>query len=213
MAGGKWLDLDNGNLDNGAKIHHWSNANPNTNEKWQVKESQNGGYVISPSVEGGGAYCIDLNANTAQENQNIHLYTSNNSDAQKWLLIPAGNSEESQTDLSVGEDGKLTIHNLKPGNYTVTEIKAPNGYSLLSEPLSFTLETNGTISTQDASGNVLVDDETGKQIVLKIKNEILYELPSSGGMGIYWYMFGGVLLMSAAAFITYRNKRREVLRS
>ncbi len=213
MAGGKWLDLDNGNLDNGAKIHHWSNANPNTNEKWQVKESQNGGYVISPSVEGGGAYCIDLNANTAQENQNIHLYTSNNSDAQRWLLIPAGNSEESQTDLSVGEDGKLTIHNLKPGNYTITEIKAPNGYSLLSEPLSFTLETNGTISTQDASGNVLVDGETGKQIVLQIKNEILYELPSSGGMGIYWYMFGGVLLMSAAAFITYRNKRREVLRS
>ena len=44
-------------------------------------------------------------------------------------------------------------------------------------------------------------------------DEVLYELPSTGGFGIYWYMFSGILLMLAAALITYRNKRKEVLRS
>ncbi|EOS67485.1 LPXTG-domain-containing protein cell wall anchor domain, partial [Dorea sp. 5-2] len=41
----------------------------------------------------------------------------------------------------------------------------------------------------------------------------VYRLPSTGGSGIYWYMFGGVLLMAGAMLMTYRNKRKEVLRS
>ena len=45
-----------------------------------------------------------------------------------------------------------------------------------------------------------------------VANWKTYELPSTGGIGIYWYMFGGMLLMLAAALITYRNKCKEVLR-
>lgn len=47
--------------------------------------------------------------------------------------------------------------------------------------------------------------------VLTIKNQKLYTLPESGGSGIYWYMIGGMVLMSTAAWILYKNKCREVL--
>ena len=33
-----------------------------------------------------------------------------------------------------------------------------------------------------------------------------YELPSTGGIGTFWYTIGGVLLMMAAALMLYRNK-------
>ena len=46
---------------------------------------------------------------------------------------------------------------------------------------------------------------------LQVKNEADYELPNSGGMGIYWYMITGILLMIAAALILYKNKSKEVL--
>ena len=41
-------------------------------------------------------------------------------------------------------------------------------------------------------------------------NYKLYELPSTGGRGIFWYLISGMLLMMAAALILYKNKCREV---
>ena len=49
---------------------------------------------------------------------------------------------------------------------------------------------------------------TNTEVSLSIRNTQLYELPNSGGMGIYWYSIGGTLLMLAAALILYRNKRQ-----
>ena len=53
----------------------------------------------------------------------------------------------------------------------------------------------------------------GGKYYIEIPNEIMYELPSTGGSGIYWYMFSGMLLMAAGSLITYRKKRKEVLGS
>ena len=46
-------------------------------------------------------------------------------------------------------------------------------------------------------------------IILKIKNKVLYNLPSAGGPGIYWYTLSGTLLMAGAALIVYRQKRKQ----
>ncbi len=226
VGSGKWLDLDGGSLNKGAKIHVWSNNEPNANQKWHVISSdQGGGCYISPSTSNGNEWSMDLSGGNVYDGATIHLWEKNESDAQKWLLIPAaGNVEENdekveaRTDLIGDANGNLTIHDLIPGDYTITEMKSPTGYSLLREPVKFTLKTDGNVELKGTGdgmasvGSDVVSDEE-KKIVLKIRNEKVYKLPSAGGMGIYWYMFGGVLLMSAAAFITYRNKRREVLRS
>lgn len=54
---------------------------------------------------------------------------------------------------------------------------------------------------------------TSGTITIKVKNNIMvYNLPSAGGSGIYWYTLSGTLLMAGAALIVYRQKRkREVL--
>lgn len=45
----------------------------------------------------------------------------------------------------------------------------------------------------------------------QFENTPLYDLPSTGGTGIYLYMIGGMLLMFAAVWILYKNKCKEVL--
>ena len=65
-----------------------------------------------------------------------------------------------------------------------------------------------TLTTTPTMWNLSKNDNT---FTLTIKNDVVYNLPSTGGTGIYLYMIGGILLMFAAAWILYKNKCREVL--
>lgn len=107
---------------------------------------------------------------------------------------------------------------LPAGYYKLKEIEAPVGYHLLNQEIAFKVE-NRNVSLIDPTTGKVINTETemwklvneeGK-IVLHIKNEMIYELPQSGGTGIYWYLFGGVLLMMSASLIVYKKRRREVL--
>ena len=70
----------------------------------------------------------------------------------------------------------------------ITEIKTQNRVELIKQPDSSIYE-------------------------LKIKNTPIYDLPSTGGNGIYVYMIGGVALMMAAMFILYKMKCKGVRNS
>lgn len=212
VESGRWLDLDSGKLEDGAKIHLWSNTKPNENQKWKIENNQDGSYYIHPAQNGGDNWCIDLEYGVAEENRTIFLYSANQSQAQKWMLIPAGNDAETQTDLSVGDDGCLTINDLAPGTYSLEEIKSPDGYSLLKEPVKITLGKDGSISLPETNNGMAEITGTGTDLLLTIYNHELYELPSAGGTGIYWYTIGGMLLMMAASLILYKNRCKEVLR-
>lgn len=101
------------------------------------------------------------------------------------------------------------------GDYILSETKAPDGFVSTTESLTLTFKDGELqpITSNSSYITVNLDSDTNKYTIL-VKNDVEpYELPSTGGAGIYLYMFGGVLLMAAAALITYRNKRREVLRS
>ena len=119
-------------------------------------------------------------------------------------MIPAGITSETRTDLNVNSTEGVIINNLKPGNYTISEIKSPTGHSLLKQPVSFTVKGDGSIETSGSMGQV--GEEDGKSIVLQIRNERLYELPKTGGSGTFVYTISGTLLMLAAALILYKKK-------
>ena len=112
--------------------------------------------------------------------------------------------------------GDIELNNLRNGDYRLTEVTAPSGYMLLSSPICFTV-SNGTVTLINAEGTVsnmcklTPSTDSTQPPVLTIKNQKLYSLPESGGSGIYWYMIGGMVLMSTAAWILYKNKCREVL--
>lgn len=207
VASGKWLDLDSGNLGNGAKIHVWENSQPNNNQKWYVTAWDAGSRISAYGDRHGekDQWCLDLNGGTAQENQKIHLYSRNETSAQKWVLIPAGITADTQTDLNVDSAEGLTINNLKPGDYTITEIKSPTGHSLLSRPVNFTVKGDGSIETAD--GMAMVDGEGNT--VLKIKNTRLYSLPSTGGSGTGIYVAAGMLLMISSLLYAVYSRRRK----
>ena len=208
----RWLDLDSGNLADKAKIHIWSSDAPNDNQKWYV-ENRGGGFYICPKKAGNtSTWCMGLGDGGVSENTHVQLRDMKGSSAQKWMLVPVGGSgnPDAKTDLSVDGNGSLPIYNLIPGDYTITEIKSPEGHSLLREPVGFTLKTDGTVALKGPGSSMAgVGAEDGKEIVLKVRNEKLYALPNAGGRGIYWYSIGGVLLMFAAVLILYKNKRRE----
>ena len=114
--------------------------------------------------------------------------------------------------------GNKELTSLLAGRYMLTETKAPNGYSKLGSSIYFKVE-NGTVTLTDKDGNQTGEDfelwqldTTSTTPVLTIKNQKLYSLPESGGNGIYWYMISGMVLMSTAAWILYKNKCKEVLR-
>ena len=71
------------------------------------------------------------------------------------------------------------------------------------------MNTDGTVSLGSNNGVAGIEAEDGKNIILKVKNIELYELPSTGGIGTYWYTIGGTLLMMAAALILYKKKHAE----
>ncbi len=157
---------------------------------------------------GGDNWCLDLEGGTVQENQKIQLWSKNNSPAQKWVLIPAGITEGTRTDLNVDSSEGLTINNLKPGSYTITELKSPTGHSLLSRPVAFTVQEDGSIVVADASGGMAGVDSQNNT-VLKIRNIRLYTLPSTGGPGTGTYALTGTLLMICSLLYASYGRRKK----
>lgn len=75
-------------------------------------------------------------------------------------------------------------------------------------PTSMLSAEGGTGRAIDNGNLILRPVWTNTKVNLSIRNTELYELPNSGGIGIYWYSIGGTLLMLAEALILYKNKRR-----
>ena len=108
--------------------------------------------------------------------------------------------------IKTGSDGRATVNGLVPGKYVLKETKAPDGYSLSANVWQVLVKDDQSVEVR--LNGYKVDTEDGAFFIENIK---LYSLPSTGGSGIYWYMIGGMVLMSAAAWILYKNKCREVL--
>lgn len=133
--------------------------------------------------------------------------TTNNT----WELV-----EQSITVNENNQGAELT--GLVPGTiYKMEETEAPNAHVLLGEEIYFKA-VNGKVVLCNQSGVEITTSSNdmywmdSNGVVLTIKNNILYDLPSAGGSGIYWYTISGALLMMGAALIVYREKRkREVL--
>lgn len=131
-----------------------------------------------------------------------------------------GTSSE-ETGIITWKAGGDVVSVIAPGEYTLSETKAPTGFALNEEQWKVKIGKNGVLETIPNINNstTSIDYVKGETadgtitITCYYGDTMLYELPSTGGSGIYWYMFGGVLLMAGAMLITYRNKRKEVLRS
>ncbi|SCH89046.1 Predicted outer membrane protein [uncultured Ruminococcus sp.] len=119
-------------------------------------------------------------------------------------------NEQVGTTYTSDSNGGIAIENLPIGKYVLVERKAPTGYQCSAIPWKITVanDRNITVTYNDESVQPSVD---ANKTIYQLTNAKVYTLPSTGGNGIYWYMIGGMVLMSTAAWILYKNKCREVL--
>ena len=128
--------------------------------------------------------------------------------------------ENPEQEITIVNDNSLKELDLPEGYYKLKEVTAPPGYQLLGKDICFKIE-NRVVTLIDEAGNSLNDvktemwkleGDTTNGFVIKILNEAVYNLPSTGGPGIFVYTIGGTLLLMAAALLIYKMKREEVLK-
>ena len=108
-------------------------------------------------------------------------------------------------------DGK-SINKIEKGTYTLEEVEAPEGYFKSDEKWTLEIGNKGKIiSIKNSKNEDIIGESSSENVKLqlyKYKNTMSYSLPESGGIGIYWYMIGGIFLMMAAS-ILYKNRYNE----
>ena len=96
--------------------------------------------------------------------------------------------------VTTDSNGRAKFDRLEPGIYTIVEIKAPDGYSIMGNVIQVTL------------GN---DEGQLLDVVQTIENSKLYSLPSAGGSGIYGFTISGVAILATALLLFINSKRKE----
>ncbi len=99
------------------------------------------------------------------------------------------------TEITTDETGLFTIEGLKDGTYTLTEVKAPEGYNSVAD-ITVVIAEDGTITM---NGSTITQ--------VKVENNAGSTLPETGGMGTtLFYVFGAILMVGAAVLLV--TKRR-----
>lgn len=105
-------------------------------------------------------------------------------------VIPEG--KEKVTDVTVNENGSVTVKGLGAGEYVITETLAPEGYSI-----------NNNIP------NVTLEKGEHQNRTIQVKDSKLSALPSTGGIGTTIFTIAGCVIMIAAAGLFFASRRKS----
>ncbi|MDY6065193.1 MAG: pilin N-terminal domain-containing protein [Finegoldia sp.] len=106
--------------------------------------------------------------------------------------------------LTSNELGQFEINGLAAGTYYLVEIKAPEGFAILKDPVEFTIG-GGEDTTADNIKYELADaGNTALQVVNK-----KVTIPQTGGIGTVIFTVGGIALMGGAAVAMKKNKEED----
>ena len=98
------------------------------------------------------------------------------------------------------------------GEYILEETEAAEGYAKGDTTWTLKVTDGGNLEyIKDADGKVISPSVVEEVNLYKFTNDVPYELPETGGIGIYWYTVGGMLLMVMAAIVVYRKRYNEYM--
>ena len=120
--------------------------------------------------------------------------------------------------IGTPEQALNSSQDIEKGTYVLSETKAPEGYIVTAQTWVVEISAKGIKPVikkpggENVTDSVLKLDSQTQHYVMTIENEAIYNLPSTGGPGIFVYTIGGTLLLMAAALLIYKMKRGEVLK-
>ena len=136
--------------------------------------------------------------------------------------VAAQNEANTAVDRVVSNSaGIIQIKGLDVGTYTLTEVKAPDGYTLPSNPnttitLSEGKKPDGTLDSIEAdgtkviAGSVGVDGTDDNQGNVGISNSTSdFDLPQTGGIGTVIFTVAGILIMSGAVILLVTASKKK----
>lgn len=105
--------------------------------------------------------------------------------------------------------GKCSFTSLSPGSYRLTETKTAEGYTLLAEPIEFTLTADGQCRRDGATFGTVTPDTSGVyNIALTIYNRKGFTLPHTGADApSLWLLIGLPALVAVLLVLVFRYKR------
>ena len=96
------------------------------------------------------------------------------------------------------------------GEYYIVETEAPEGYTIIPEPIKVKVKRNSVEVTSGESWaeTTAANPSANALAKLRIKDNPLYELPKAGGIGTYLFYLSGAFCMTAA-WMFFRRRRSE----
>lgn len=146
-----------------------------------------------------------IKANMEGEVYNVTGFTSNKSEA--TMLIP-------------NLKGHIILRGIEDDTYTLTEVATDKGYVLLRDPVKIVVTTkeNGACercgaalltASATVNGEPVSMTDANAVVPLRIINNPGFDLPKTGGYGVWMYTVGGVLQLGAAAFIVVKSRKHK----
>lgn len=118
--------------------------------------------------------------------------------------------ETPKTGTTAAGTGELTFADLTPGNYRLTETKTAEGYTLLAEPIEFTLTADGQCQRDGAAfGSKTTDADGVCNIALTIYNRKGFTLPHTGADApSLWLLIGLPALVAVLLVLVFRYNKK-----
>lgn len=120
------------------------------------------------------------------------------------------NTAETTDTRTTGSDGTCSFTPLSPGKYRLTETKTAAGYTLLAEPIEFTLTAGGQCLRDGAAfGSKTTDADGVCNIALTIYNRKGFTLPHTGADApSLWLLIGLPALVAVLLVLVFRYNKK-----
>lgn len=118
--------------------------------------------------------------------------------------------ETPKTGTTAAGTGELTFADLTPGSYRLTETKTSEGYTLLAEPIEFTLTADGQCRRGDETfGKITPGADGVYNIALTIYNRKGFTLPHTGADApSLWLLIGLPALVAVLLVLVFRYNKK-----
>ena len=109
------------------------------------------------------------------------------------------NSEGEEVTLTSDINGQLKFKDILMGDYTLTHIKAPQGYRILPKPIKITADLTSSMEGKEIN-------ETNNTIIIYSSAE---ELPNTGTLGMIPFLAGGLTIVGIGGFIVAKSMKKN----